>query len=258
MYNTKTIFLISELAKLVKNTVLKEIELISAMKIEISSADKQKYTMAIDEIIYLIFTLFTYVENHFRFIEGSAIPNPYLKNVFSLLCPFLYSSSDLVKRIAAVKIKKMINSNLIELSQKSSDAVMNDSEEQEYKVDPYRFKNDIKQLTYTQSQSVDVEMQDEEEELKRAISLSLKENKESHVHESNLAQIHADKVFISETVDFTRQFVKFAKDEILENARNNSITRADLCVYLLTRIIKIYGIHRTSLQYEDYDRDIND
>jgi len=116
MYNSKTTFLITELAKLVQNVILKEIEIITSEKKPISQVEKDMYTEVVNDIVFLIFVLYSYIHNHFKHIEGSAIPNPHLKQALSLLAPFLYSSSDHVKRTVAVKIKTLVQNSMISLA----------------------------------------------------------------------------------------------------------------------------------------------
>lgn len=96
--------LVTDLMRLVHHVVLKEIPK--------SDREKEKYHEMIEGCVYLIYAFYSYVVNSYNHQEGSAVPNPYTGFVINLYKPFLYSSSDFIKKASAMKIKSLITYNL--------------------------------------------------------------------------------------------------------------------------------------------------
>lgn len=108
--------------------------------------------------------------------------------------------------------------------------------------------------------TADVEMQDNEDELKKAIAMSLVDNAEEEKQAENDDDepLGAPSTVRIKTYDITYDLLLFFKDEILTCAESYDVLKADLVVYLFTRLIRNYGKVRSSISSEKYDLLISD
>lgn len=238
--STKTTFLVTKLLTLFKNTVLKEIEVMEAEKKAIPTTEKDLYSDVINQIIELIFTLYQYIDGYYtlsyqggskpsqsyKTSEGSAASSKTLHKVLDLLKPMIYSPSDLVKRTTAVKIKVLVQSNLITISHIHKDGKDERSQSQIIlnSSDLASIKNDIKHLMTSKIESgkdVDMEDEDEKNELDKAIALSLEEGKSEQPTDTNMqAQDSANlsQLLLSNTAPITLELLKYLKLQILNSS----------------------------------------
>lgn len=276
--------MITDLQRLARFSVLKEIEMSTSLNKIIDSSEEKRYNSMIDNCLYLIYHFHSYVSNSYNQQEGSAVENPHTEFVLSLLHPFIYSSSDYVKKRVASKIKKLSTGNLVDqISQRRKDK--NAQSDKESDLNPLKhlnrqlytiglntvMKQACKDNYLLESQKegksstfipIDVEMQEEEgkqdeEELKRAIEMSLEDNKQSdNKPDAVMAPQHSNSEI--QIFDFTIDLIRYFKGEIIKNANKDSILEADIAVYLLCRTIKVYGKYRSSLNSDHFDTVICD
>ena len=249
--SSKTTFLVTQLLKLFKSIVLaqnsdysrkmgvgNELQISENEKKTMSPGDLDLYRNVINQMIELIFTLYSYIENYYKNVKGSAVDSPMLKQVLELLKPMLFSSSDIVKRAMAVKIKSMIEKSFQQTSSTNESKVKDEEMNDVLSTSEINaIKNDIKYLNMIDDKDDDEEMQDEdqEEQLKKAIAMSLEENKGAETSQA-IFRLNPDKVLSKEESMRSRnrqnddmiELVKFFKDQILECANSNCITNADL------------------------------
>lgn len=105
--------LVTDLTRLVQHIVLKEIEFKNSERKPLSESERDKYKETVEGILYLIAQFHSYVSNSYVHQEGSAIPNPHTEFVVNLYRPFLYSSSDFVKKTIGSKLTKIVTYNVV-------------------------------------------------------------------------------------------------------------------------------------------------
>jgi hypothetical protein len=96
----------------------------------------------------------------------------------------------------------------------------------------------------------------EQDELDKAIEMSLEETKGEV--QSDMVMRKEGGTYVVKQFDIVIDLITYFKDQIILNAGNNDILKADLSVYMLTKTIKSYGKYRTSLDHEHLDPKIND
>ena len=155
-----------------------EIEVSESEKKAISQRDLDIYRNIINQILELIFTLYSYVDNYNKSIEGSTVDSSLLKKVLGLLKPILFSSRDNIKIAMAVKIKSMTQKNFQHESSENESKIKDEEMEDTFSnSELYAIKNDIKYLSMLDDEDKDMQDEDQEEQLKKAIAMSLEETK---------------------------------------------------------------------------------
>ena len=217
-----------------------EIEVSESEKKAMSQGDFDIYRNVINQILELIFTLYSYIDNYNKSVEGSAVNNPMLKQVLGLLKPILFSSCDNIKKAMAIKIQSMIQKNFQHESSEDEGKIKDEEMEDALSNSELdAIKNDIKYLNMLDDEDDDEDMQDEdqEEQLKKAIAMSLEETKGVETSQDYFNSAIDSKIpskpgksMVSKRRKNNHliELVKFFKDQILECAKSNCITNADL------------------------------
>ena len=104
--------ILSDLTMFVQQVLLGTIEKYSIEKRAINSADKSKFIEAINSIVWIVFMYCQYIINNHSANNRPGRVYNYTKRVLNILCLFLYSQSDFVKRTVAIAISSVSESNL--------------------------------------------------------------------------------------------------------------------------------------------------
>lgn len=80
--------MVCDLLRLVKYSVLKEIEFVTSQKRSMTPIEEESYNEVIENSLSLIVHFHSFVSNSYFHQEGSTVPNPYTEFVVELLKPF--------------------------------------------------------------------------------------------------------------------------------------------------------------------------
>jgi hypothetical protein len=226
--------MVCDLLRLVKYSVLKEIEFVTSQKRAMTQIEEESYNEVIENSLSLIVQFHAFVSNSYFHQEGSSVPNPYNKFVIELLKPFLYSSSDYVKKKVAAKVEnyacinlmhqikdkksksnedakkeddlKYLNRQLFSISIKT---VIEQAKKDNYLLEPH--KPGMGNFTILDAE-MEEEIKSDEDELRKAIEMSLqKESKE------DATMIPQNQNVEIRVFDITLDLIKYFKSEIIKN-----------------------------------------
>ena len=251
LQTTKTTYLVTNLTRLLKNTVIYEIEVAESEKRLLSNQQKEQYTQAIDRVVSLLFSLYQYTT------FTNPISHPTCQKVLHLLNPLIFSNSSMIKHVAAVKIKGLCYTSI---SQAAS--VHKSGDKSVYQTFMFSttevsaIKNDLKYMQKDESGDVDMQNEDDEKELEKAIEMSLEESKVEQ--DVPMQSLNSPLTVTIGDQNLLIELLKYVKQQILEISAKNSLNQLDVISYLFTKLVKLYNRFRSSLPHEEYDIEVND